>query len=169
MPSQFFGLNIAYKGLLASNAALNTTYNNISNEQTEGYSRQKAVQQASNAIRVYQTYGCAGSGVDTIAIERVRDEFYDRKYWNANTSLGEYNMKQYYMAQLETYFTDSSTVPGFNTIFNQFAVNGLQAVYDTDGAYWAVYVNDEYAQNGVDSQPVNDQDAFSLVYETAAE
>lgn len=128
MPSQFFGLNIAYKGLLASNAALNTTYNNISNEQTEGYSRQKAVQQASNAIRVYQTYGCAGSGVDTIAIERVRDEFYDRKYWNANTSLGEYNMKQYYMAQLETYFTDSSTVPGFNTIFNQFAVNGLQAV-----------------------------------------
>ena len=49
------------------------------------------------------------------------------------------------------------------------SVNGLQAVYDTDGAYWAVYVNDEYAQNGVDSQPVNDQDAFSLVYETAAE
>ena len=44
MPSQFFGLNIAYKGLLASNAALNTTYNNISNEQTDGYSRQKVVQ-----------------------------------------------------------------------------------------------------------------------------
>ena len=128
MPSQFFGLNIAYKGLLASNAALNTTYNNISNEQTDGYSRQKVVQQASSAIRVYQTYGCAGAGVDTVAVERVRDEFYDRKYWNANTSLGEYNMKQYYMAQLETYFADSSTVPGFNTIFNQFAVNGLQAV-----------------------------------------
>ncbi|MGN1204304.1 MAG: flagellar hook-associated protein FlgK [Lachnospiraceae bacterium] len=128
MPSQFFGLNIAYKGLLASNAALNTTYNNISNEQTDGYSRQKVVQQASSAIRVYQTYGCAGAGVDTVAVERVRDEFYDRKYWNANTSLGEYNMKQYYMAQLETYFADSSTVPGFNTIFSQFAVNGLQAV-----------------------------------------
>ena len=25
MPSQFFGLNIAYTGLLASNAAMNTT------------------------------------------------------------------------------------------------------------------------------------------------
>ena len=100
MPSQFFGLNIAYKGLLASNASLNTTYNNISNEQTEGYSRQQAVQQASPAIRVFQTYGCAGSGVDTVSIERVRNEFYDRKYWNANTSYGEYNMKQYYMAQM---------------------------------------------------------------------
>ena len=49
MPSQFFGLNIAYKGLLASNASLNTTYNNISNEQTEGYSRQQAVQTAGSA------------------------------------------------------------------------------------------------------------------------
>ena len=29
MPSQFFGLTIAYTGLLASNAALNTTSNNI--------------------------------------------------------------------------------------------------------------------------------------------
>lgn len=38
MPSQFFGLNIAGSGLRASNAALNTTANNISNEQTKGYS-----------------------------------------------------------------------------------------------------------------------------------
>ena len=41
MPSQFFGLNIAYTGLLASNAAMNTTANNIANVQTEGYSRQR--------------------------------------------------------------------------------------------------------------------------------
>ena len=38
MPSQFFGLNIAYTGLLANNAALNTTSNNIANVQTEGFS-----------------------------------------------------------------------------------------------------------------------------------
>ena len=35
MPSQFFGLNIAYTGLLASNAALNTTSNNIANVHTD--------------------------------------------------------------------------------------------------------------------------------------
>ena len=52
MPSQFFGLNIAYTGLLASNAAMNTTSNNIANVQTEGYSRQQVTQQASNALRV---------------------------------------------------------------------------------------------------------------------
>lgn len=126
MASQFFGLNIAYKGLLASNAALNTTSNNISNVQTEGYSRQQVVQQASDALRIFQTYGCAGAGVDTIAIERVRDEFYDSKYWEANTSLGEYSIKQYYMQQLETYFKDDGTSTGFNTIFEQFSITGLQ-------------------------------------------
>ena len=88
MPSQFFGLNIAYSGLTASNAALNTTGNNISNVETEGYSRQKVTQQAYDALRTFTTYGCAGAGVDTIAIERIRDEFYDVKYGNNNASLG---------------------------------------------------------------------------------
>ncbi len=128
MPSQFFGLNTAYKGLLASNAALNTTSNNIANVQTKGYSRQQVVQQASDALRVFQTYGCAGAGVDTLAIERIRDEFYDTKYWESNTNLGEYSIKQYYMQQLETYFTDDGTTTGFKTIFDQFSVTGLQAV-----------------------------------------
>ena len=126
MPSQFFGLNIAYKGLLASNAALNTTANNIANVQTEGYSRQEVKQQAANAIRVFQTYGCAGAGVETLAIERVRDEFYDTKYWNNNSKVGEYNMKQYYMQQIETYFDDDGKNAGFKTVFDQFMVTGIE-------------------------------------------
>ena len=119
MPSQFFGLNIAYSGLLASNAALNTTSNNIANVETQGYSRQNAEQSAANALRVFTTYGCAGAGVDVIAIERVRDHFYDVKYWDNNSNTGEYNMKQYYMKQIEDYFTDDSTIPGFKTIYDE--------------------------------------------------
>ena len=118
MPSQFFGLNIAYSGLTASNAALNTTSNNIANVETKGYSRQNAQQAAANALRVFTTYGCAGAGVDVIAIERVRDHFYDVKYWDNNANTGEYNMKQYYMKQVEDYFNDDSTIEGFKTIFD---------------------------------------------------
>lgn len=120
MPSQFFGLNIAYSGLLASNAALNTTSNNIANVDTTGYSRQQADQAAANALRVFTTYGCAGAGVDVIAIERVRDHFYDVKYWDNNAYTGEYNMKQYYMKQIEDYFKDDDTTEGFKTIFDDF-------------------------------------------------
>ena len=119
MPSQFFGLTIAYSGLLASNAALNTTGNNISNAETQGYSRQQVDQAAAHALRVFTRYGCAGAGVDVLAIERVRDEFYDVKYWNNNTNLGEYDMKYYYMKQIEDYFTDDSSIEGFKTIFDK--------------------------------------------------
>lgn len=128
MPSQFFGLNIAYTGLLASNAAMNTTSNNIANVQTEGYSRQQVTQQAANALRVFQTYGCAGAGVETLAIERVRDEFYDGRFWDNNAQLGEYDMKQYYMQQLETYFDDDGKSTGFKTIFDQLMITGMQAL-----------------------------------------
>lgn len=133
MPSQFFGLNIAYKGLLAGNAALNTTSNNISNVQTEGYSRQQVIQQASNALRVFQTYGCAGAGVETLAIERIRDEFYDGKFWDNNTRVGEYGMKQYYMRQLEDYFDDTGLNAGFKSLFDQLMVTGLQELKKNPG------------------------------------
>ena len=135
MPSQFFGLNIAYTGLLANNAALNTTANNISNVQTEGYSRQQVVQQASQAIRVFQTYGCAGAGVETLAIERIRDEFYDTKYWNNNAKVGEYDIKQYYMKQVETYFDDDGENTGFKTIFDKMMITGIEELMkDPDSA-----------------------------------
>ena len=131
MPSQFFGLNIAYTGLLASNAALNTTSNNIANVQTEGYSRQQVEQQAASALRVFQTYGCAGAGVETLAIERIRDEFYDGKYWDNNAKVGEYSMKQYYMQQVETYFDDNGKNAGFKTVFNQLMITGMQELLKT--------------------------------------
>lgn len=133
MPSQFFGLNTAYTGLLAANAAMNTTSNNIANVQTEGYSRQQVVQSASNALRVFQTYGCAGAGVDVLAIERIRDEFYDTKYWSNNTTKGEYSIKEYYMLQIENYFIDDGKNTGFKTIFDQFMTTGLQALMDNPG------------------------------------
>ena len=92
MPSTFFGLNTAYLGLSAANASLNTTANNISNVDTEGYSRQHTVQQASEALRTFTTYGCAGAGVEVLAVERYRDEFYDQKYWRNNAYVGEYEV-----------------------------------------------------------------------------
>lgn len=126
MPSQFFGLNIAYTGLLASNASLNTTSNNIANVQTEGFSRQQVTTQAANALRVFQTYGCAGAGVETLAIERIRNEFYDFRYWNNNEKVGEYEQKIYYMKQIEDYFDDNGQNAGFKTVFDQLMITGLQ-------------------------------------------
>lgn len=46
-------------------------------------------------------------------------------------------------------------------------VNGVRADYTLDGAYWSFYVNDEYCNYGISQQPVNDGDAFSIVYTPA--
>lgn len=123
MASQFFGLNIAYTGLLSSNAALNTTSNNIANEQTEGYSRQQVSQVAADPLRTYTTYGCSGSGVDVKGVERVRDAFYDFKYWGNQSNVGEYETLQYYMAQIEDLFRDDTTTEGFSTVFDKMYAN----------------------------------------------
>ncbi|WP_024866492.1 flagellar basal body protein [Butyrivibrio sp. FCS014] len=118
MVSQFFGLNIAASGLRAANAALNTTANNISNANTDGYSRQQVKQEATDALRVFATYGCAGAGVDTLAIERVRDSFYDVKFRNNETLLGEVSQKNYYNGLIEDYLNDDGTT-GFSSLFNK--------------------------------------------------
>lgn len=75
MPSQFFGLSISYSGLLASNAALNTTANNIANVQTKGYSRQQVSQQAASSTAGFSDLRLRGGGCGNPASERVRDEF----------------------------------------------------------------------------------------------
>ncbi len=117
MASTFGGLNIAGSGLRAANASLNTTANNISNAETEGYSRQNVVQTAAHALRTYTSYGCTGSGVETVGVERQRDDFYDAKYWNNMKKYGEYSIKQYYCAQIEDYFKDDGK-SGFATLFD---------------------------------------------------
>lgn len=119
MPSQFFGLTISSSGLRAANAALNTTANNIANVQTVGYSRQQVTQEAADALRVFATYGCAGAGVETVAIERVRDAFYDMRFRENNSTLGEYDIKKYYCDTLQQYLDDDG-ISGFGSIYNEF-------------------------------------------------
>lgn len=46
-------------------------------------------------------------------------------------------------------------------------VNGESAVYDKDKAYWSFMVNGEICNNGIDTQPVEDGDAFQIVYTEA--
>ena len=44
------------------------------------------------------------------------------------------------------------------------SVNGEAAVYETDASYWGFFVNGEYCNYGISEQPVEDGDAFQIVY-----
>lgn len=131
MPSQFFGLNIAASGLRNANAALLTTGNNVANSNTDGYSRQKVKSEAADALRVFTKYGCAGAGVETLAIERVRDQFYDNRFRQNETFLGKYEQRDYYNELIEYYFADDNlTGTGFTSLYDRMG-SALQTILTT--------------------------------------
>ncbi len=117
MSSTFFGLNIGVSGLYTYQAALDTTAHNVSNAETEGYSRQVMNQKAGKALRMNSSYGMAGTGVNVSGVVQQRDEYYDTKYWKNNLLFGEYSSKSYYMNEIESYFNEVS-VDGFTTTYN---------------------------------------------------
>lgn len=50
--------------------------------------------------------------------------------------------------------------------FTVTEINGVVADFTVDSSYWSFYVNGEYCNYGVSEQPVNDGDAFRIVYST---
>ena len=47
------------------------------------------------------------------------------------------------------------------------SVNGITADYDKDGMYWAFYVDDAYAQTGVDATEIQEGASYALKLEKA--
>lgn len=124
MSSTFFGLNIGTTGLYAYQAALDTTSHNVSNAETDGYSRQVLNQTAGNALKVNSSYGMVGTGVSVTDITQIRNEYYDLKYWKNSTQYGEYVTKEYYMTEVENYLNEVK-LEGFTTTFDSM-YNSLQ-------------------------------------------
>ncbi|MCR5452673.1 MAG: flagellar hook-associated protein FlgK [Lachnospiraceae bacterium] len=144
MASTFFGLNIAGTGLNAFQASINTTANNISNVRTEGYSKQVTNLSASSALRAFERYGSVGTGVSTDSVTRVRDQYYNEKYWYNQSAYGYYNEKNYYMAQIEEYFKDDSVNVGFSSLFGEM-FNSLDSLKTNAGN---TSVRNQFVSNG---------------------
>lgn len=148
MPSTFFGLDIGTSGLYTYQNALNTTAHNISNAETKGYSRQYTVRSAKDAISFNVKYGMVGTGVDTDAIERKRDEYYDIKYEQSNTKYGMYRIKSELMTQVESYFNEIGN-EGFVNSFNNLS-NSMQELLKDPSSLSIRDVTNNYATNFTD-------------------
>ena len=69
----FDALHIGYSGLNTSQAGINTTSHNISNANTEGYTRQRITQKSNTPL--HSIPGDSGSGVRVGSINRIHNEF----------------------------------------------------------------------------------------------
>lgn len=63
---------------------------------------------------------------------------------------------------------DKELIVGENGFYGLYVleVDGEKAIYEEDGAYWAFYVNGEYAMQGVDQTPACDGDIYEFIYTT---
>ncbi len=129
MSSTFFGLSIASSGLRAYQASANTVANNISNVDTNGYTKQVTNRVANSALRGYSDYGTLSTGVSADSVTQLRSEYYDSKYWQYSGYQGEYEEKVKFMSQIESYFQDDDTIEGFSTIYAEF-FNDIDSLRD---------------------------------------
>ncbi|MBA1334011.1 MAG: Flagellar hook-associated protein FlgK [Firmicutes bacterium] len=118
MSSSFSGLSIVVKGLFAQQAAMNVTGHNISNVNTDGYSRQRAVLETTTPEAV-GSCGMLGTGVTVQQIERLRNSFLDVKFWGENMVLGEWEARSDILSQIEAVFNEPSDA-GLNTVIDSF-------------------------------------------------
>ena len=110
-------LGIGKSGLFASKKSLEVTGHNLSNVNTEGYSRQRVMQ--STAIPVSQGAFVQGTGVKVDGINRINDEFIDKRLNGALSNSKFYDARSDHLDQIESIFNEVDS-DGLNQILNKF-------------------------------------------------
>ena len=117
MGNLFSALNVAQSGLQAAQVQLDVASHNISNVNTEGYSRQRAT--LTTRSPETETYGELGRGVQVSDIARVREGFLDTVYRQQVQGLGTASVRASYFTQIENLFQEPGE-SGFGTQLSSF-------------------------------------------------
>ncbi|RKR06089.1 flagellar hook-associated protein 1 FlgK [Kushneria sinocarnis] len=123
MSSSLFGIGLS--GLRASQIALNTTSNNISNVDTEGYNRQ--ITQLSQNTGSSSGGGFSGNGVTVTGVERQYQQYLNNQLNSAQSTQSALSTSLSQASQIDSLLADSDA--GINTQMQQFFA-GLQTVAD---------------------------------------
>ncbi|MGP4068817.1 flagellar hook-associated protein FlgK [Halobacillus sp. B29] len=113
MVSTFHGLEVAKRGLFTQQSALYTTGHNISNANTEGYTRQRVNFEQTGPYPAAsrnrsEIPGQMGTGVQAQSIERVRTQFLDDQYRGENNRSGYYSVMASSMERMEEVMNEPS-------------------------------------------------------------
>ena len=100
----FDSLHVGYSGLSASQTAINTTSHNITNANTDGYSRQRVNQKVN--IPLHEIPGDVGSGTHVDTITRIHDEFVYGRLKNSSSKLEFNEFSKDILQEITTYLPD---------------------------------------------------------------
>lgn len=124
MRSTFMGLEASKRGLFTQQSALYTTGHNISNANTDGYTRQRVNMETTpgfpgTGLNTGTTAGHIGTGVQAHSVQRMRDEFVDRQYRQETNKLGYWESTTKSISQMEDIMSEPSEF-GINQAFTEF-------------------------------------------------
>lgn len=136
----FQGLELSKRALFAQQSGLYTTGHNISNVNTEGYSRQRVQFEATNPFPVPSRVmpnipGQVGTGVAAGLVERIRNQFLDTQYRAENSRHEYWDTKQEGLGRLEGLLNEPSD-NGLTKTMDQFwqSLQDLSTNPENDGA-----------------------------------
>lgn len=110
-------LSIGKSGLFASKKSLATTSHNISNANTEGYSRQQVKTKTNTPLGEGDVV--MGTGVNIQSVKRVHDKLVEKKLNNSVTDHSFNEEKTFQLERVEEVFNEINS-EGMNKVLNRF-------------------------------------------------
>lgn len=115
MGSTFSGIELGKRSIMAHTDAITTACHNISNANTEGYSRQRV--QLKEFDPLYrpdlerpERPGMIGQGIDVQSVERVRDEMLDNRITESQHSESYWETRSNYYTMIEQIYNEPDDV-----------------------------------------------------------
>ena len=115
MGSTFSGIELGKRSIMANTDAITTAGHNISNANTEGYSRQRVQIKAFDPLYKpdltrAERPGMIGQGVDVESINRIRDEMLDQRIVGQAHLEGYWDTRSKYYMMLEQIYNEPDEV-----------------------------------------------------------
>lgn len=115
MASTFAGIEMGKRGLMATNMAISTAGHNITNADTEGYSRQRVELRAYDPLyrpdlSRAETAGQIGQGVDVESVKRVRDELVDSRIVEQSNLESYWSTREKYYTMIEDIYNEPDDI-----------------------------------------------------------
>lgn len=117
MPDLFRILQMGQKAINAHQSAMNTIGHNISNVNTEGYSRQRV--NLTPGVSITRLNNIFGAGVDVESVQRVRSRFIDQQLLQERPSFGQFEFLADSLQFIEEIYNEPSDF-GLNRALEDF-------------------------------------------------
>lgn len=158
MASSFAGIEIGKRSLMAHETQIQTAGHNISNADTEGYSRQRVVVKSFEPIyrpdlERAMVPGQIGQGTDVESIERIRDELLESRIVDGTNVETYWETRDKYYSMIESIYNEPNDI-SVRTNMDKYwsAWQELSTYPESDAARQAIVVRGQTLANSIQQQ-----------------